>query len=273
MPAETSIGLSQETRDRLDEYRGPGHASMEDVIWGLMTIVPPADDILDAEACSWEDCENPLWVPDRPEWRGGVIRWWASEEDEGWITGKAYYCSPEHAAKDQEKIDEMMPTDPDTVIVGGHGEHRVEIEGARFHFADEPKEIAFDVPGAFEGETRHGGEYEYVGEPVYVFNAGHVRHTGVIEEIVHEEAITAFHLGRDVPVEMSNHPEDDRREEWLESYHHWYEQPCPECGETLHLHEGMDDMVECVECGEEFRRDPVTDEDLPDAVVEWRSSQ
>lgn len=275
MPADTSIGLSQETRDRLDDYRSPAHASLEEVIQGLMEVVPPAEDILAEDACAYSECDKTLWVPDKPEDRGGVIQWHAMEYDDSMVYGSSWFCSPEHAEKQQAEVEEMAAVEPDRIIVGGDEEMRIEVEMPDLRLrhpveGDESREIGIDAPLDLVGETRHGHEYDYHGEPVYVENGGKVRFSGVVDDIIREEVHTAIIMGRDVPTEMMNHPNEERRTDWISSYTHWYDQSCPECGETVRVSEDMDDVVECPKCEAEVERDPVSMDDLPDPIREER---
>lgn len=197
MPAETSVGMSQETRDRLDDYRTDGHHSIPEVIEGLMSIVPPAEDVLDEDACSNPACEEPLWVPDRPEDRGGVIVWWSAPEE--YARGSTYFCSVECAFEEHQRIQEKAATYPDKVVVGGGSEMVVEVEvpGIRlFHEGGREylKEIGVPVPLDLVGEDRQGNSYDYHGEPIEVWSGGRERFSSTVGDIRREETHTAIYF-------------------------------------------------------------------------------
>lgn len=273
MPTDTSIGLSQDTRDRLDDYRAAGHDSMEDVIDGLMEIVPPADDILDGDACSWDECDKRFVIPDAPEDRGGVIEWFSAEFEGDQIYGNAYFCSPEHAAAHAEKTEEMAAVYPDKLIVGGMNEMRFEIttDDMRLrHRDDGTKGVSIPAPIDIVGTDAHGHEFNYHYEPIYVENGGKIRQYGVISEILREETHTAITIDTDRHTAMAHHPDEEKREEHLASYTHWYEQDCPQCGSEIRVHEGMDAEVECSDCGSMIERDPVPEHEIPATVREYR---
>jgi len=200
MPADTSIGLSQDTRDQLDDYRAAGHESMEDVIAGLLKMVPPADDILHDGACAWDECDSNLWVPDTPEERGGVIQWASTDYDGQKLYNSTYYCSVEHAAKNQDKIDEMAAGEPDEVKIGGADEITMSLtmDGMRLHHGH-PHELGIDAPLDLVGEDRHGYSYDYHGEPIEVINGGKVRFSGEITDMLREETYTAIKFRSVVP--------------------------------------------------------------------------
>lgn len=271
MPAETSIGLSQETKDRLEDRRAPGHASMEDVIAGLLEIVPPVDEILDEEACSWRGCDHNIWNPSTPEKKGGVIRYFHTEHDDADIFGSNYFCSIECAAKVAEETEKMAATHPDKFIIGGMDEMRFEVtnDDLRLFHRDDGQELSIPAPLDLVGETKYH-EFDYHGEPIYVWNAGKTRFAGVIGEIIREETHTAINLGRDHTAEQLNHPNDEKRQSFIETYSHWYEQECPECGEELRVNEDMDDEIECGECGSMVEREPVPEHEIPAEVREFR---
>lgn len=199
MPAETSIGLSTDTKERLEKhYRSKGHASMDEVIQGLMEIVPPAEDIIADDACSWPECDKPLILEAAPEDQSGVIRWWATERGDSTLYGNAYYCSIEHAHADAERIEEMSATHPDAVVLGGDELMEVYIEtpGLRLFHPNEHedrREVGIDVP--LDLEDGEGEDViSYVGEPIEIENAGKVRFSGTIDEIVREEVHTAIYF-------------------------------------------------------------------------------
>lgn len=275
MPTETSIGLSQKTRDELDDYRSPGHASMEETVEGMMKMLPSAEEILE-DGCRYSECERNHWSPAKPEDKGGVIQWFHTEvpPDDKPIWSAGYFCSTECAAAAQDEIDRMVPRNPDEVVVGGYNELRTAVEGARFFLDYETREVSIDVPGAFSGLDDLGNEYAYEGEPVYIIEDGRVRQTGIIENIIHEETHTALILApgyTDHVAVMANHPDHDRREEFLDGYCHRWDATCPECEETIWFGEDMDQKVECGECGETISRPSVPVEDLPDPVREHRA--
>lgn len=282
MPAETSIGMSQETRDQLDRHRAPGHASMDDVLEGMMKMLPTADEILE-DGCTYHDCPYDRLPAQRPEDVGGVIQFFHTtlppNDQELWDAN--YFCSIECLAESQAEVEEAAAVEPDRLIIGGMDELRMEVatDGLRlFHEGEAAaegrgKEIGIPVPLDLVGEDRHGNEYDYHGEPIYIENAGQVRFSGVIDDIIREETHTAVYMGTDRGIEMAYHPDDERREKMLDGYCHWYDQECPACGETLRVNESMEGEIECGECGEVADRAPVPEENIPDPVLEYRAER
>lgn len=275
MGETTSISVHPDTKQQLEnDHRADGHHSWDDVLTGMMRMLPTVEDILES-GCAYHDCDKQFFSPSTPEDKGGTIQFFHAEvpPDDHDVYGATYFCSPEHAAAAQEEMSKYVPEHPDEVVVGGADAMRTTIEGARFFLDYDTMEVGIDAPGAFVGEDSYGNEYDYVGEPVYVIEDGQVRQHGVIDDIIHEEVHTALILGRgDRSTVMLNHPDDERRQSFIEDYCHWYDQDCPECGAEVRVHEAMDAEIECGECGATAAREPAPEGDIPDAVLEHRTS-
>lgn len=210
MPAETSIGLSQETRDRLDDYRAPGHASMEDVLESLLNVVPSVEQV--ARGC--QHCGDGPWIDGALDDIGGVIEFFYHEAADRYVTG--WYCSRECAAATEDEMRHHFPREPDAVIIGGYEEWRQRIEGnAEYYVDDQMASITFDIPKALD---------DYEGEPVYIADRGEVVQTYVVDEIYHEEGKTALHLTSDAGREAYFHPDDEEREQYRENHNGKYDQ-------------------------------------------------
>lgn len=187
----TTIGISDETREQLDEYRAPGHETWEDVLCGLMRMVPPVDDI---EAGCAQCGATPVY-DGYIENVSGVIQWLHIDSYD--MYHSEYFCSPVCAREATEERQKYIPEYPDRVHVGGYERPRASFEGARFYIDGETREVAIDVPGAFSS---------YAGEPVYISNEGEIVQDGVVEEIIHEDAHTVLLLGRNQDVVETCHP-------------------------------------------------------------------
>lgn len=208
---DTTLTIADETKERMKPYRAPSHGSWSETIDALLEILPSADS-LDAgcQNCGQETIGHFTS-------RGGVLRWFHYENPGGGSGGVAsnYYCSVACLSEMQEEVDNHFPEDPDLVVVGGKDQYRVEVEGATFGTDRMAQWVGLDVPGAFDGESSHGDDYEYVGEPVYIKNAGQWVQQFVIEDIVHEEGHTTLFLEHDYHA-AAHHPDDQRREEYRE---------------------------------------------------------
>ena len=240
---ETTLTITDGTKDRLEDHRHDEHDSWSETLDGMMEMLPSIESF--NEGC--RNCEEEPFMDVPPEEYGGVVRWFKTEVEGNDVFGMNYYCSPECANEVAEEMEKYVPENPDEVVVGGLSELRTSVYGASFYLDRDRMEVGVPVPGAFGGESSHGTEYDYIGEPVYVYHDGDFRHTGVIEEIIHEEAHTALLLGRNIEVEMLNHPDDERREEYEEQHAKWTEAECASCGSELRF------MVEeppeeCPEC-------------------------
>lgn len=266
----TTLTIDDETRERLNDHVAPGHNSLNEALSGIMEILPTVEDI--ESGCTNTDCDRDRLIEGKPEHTGGVIHFFHHEFEGDDVYGSAYFCSPECAAETQEKVDQQVPQNPDKVVVGGKDELRAEFKDASFYLDGQTREVGIPVPGAFgSGTSSHGYEYDYIGEPVYIYNADQWVQSGVIEEVIHEEIHTALLLDRNLTVEHLHHPDEEIREEKLETYSHWYSMTCPECGEEVRANEDMDDEVQCGHCEAQIERDPVPTEDIPETVRKHRA--
>lgn len=267
---DTTLTVDEDVKNTLSaNYRHDLHHSWTEFFEGVMEILPTVETIEDGCA----NCgETPFWNGPTENY-GGVIQWFHTEFEGDDIYGTGYFCSPECAAERQEEIDAMVPEEPDLVAVGGHERMRTEFEGATFYIDGDARQVGIPIPGAFSGESSHGYEYDYLGEPVYLKNEGAWVQSGVIEKVFHEETHTTLDLGKSVTVEQLNHPDDEKREAFIETYSHWYSQECPECGEEIRVNEDMGDEIECPECETTVKRNPVHEQEIPDEILEYREKQ
>ncbi len=226
----TSVSIERESKEELRDHRHPDHDNWDDTLTGMLGILPTIEDMQDGCAnCGQEPFSN-----GPPEEQGGVIQWWSTEYEGSTILGSAYFCSPDCAAESEEERQNHIPEEPDEVIVGGKSEIRTTLEHASFYMDGETMEVGMPIPGAFDGSSSHGTEYNYVGEPVYVYHEGQYRQQGVIEEIIHEDHFTTLLLERgDYETVMLNHPDEERREQYKEQHAKWTGEDCAACGEEV----------------------------------------
>lgn len=242
----TTVSIEQHARDRLDDYRHEKHGTMTDVVTALLEMVPPVEEMHEGCAnCGTEPIES---IP--MEEQGGVIRWFSHELDGTTIYHSNYFCSAECVAELDEEIERHVPREPDRIEVGGKSEMRAAFSDATFHIEGQQQEVGIPIPGAFAGEDSHGGEYDYVGEPVYIWHEGDYRQQGVIEDIIHEETHTALILGHDRETVMLNHPDEERRREYAAQHEKWTTADCGACGTELHFMVNDPPDV-CPKCGAE----------------------
>lgn len=209
----TTLSLDDDTKERLKEYRTPHHESWDHLLNGMMNILPTVGEVKEEiEAAEYRSFEGTL------ERTGGVIQFFNREVGAKRRFHSTYYPDLETAAEQYEKHEEMLPREPDKVIVGGADEMRTEVEGATFRAAEDGMSVGITIPGAFGGVSSHGNEYDYIGEPVYIWNAGRVVQKGVIEDIIHEEAYTGLKLGHNHSKVMLHHPDDEEREEYKQEH-------------------------------------------------------
>lgn len=247
---ETTLPIRDDTKNRLEDHRSPGHDSWDDTLNALMTLVPSVDEL--REGCALDGCDNTPRIEDGEfEKSNGTIRfWYATPKNGSAVFGANYYCSAECAMEAAEEQNAYVPENPDKVVVGGRSEMRTEFKDATFYLDGGTMEVGLSIPGAFSGTDSHGGEYEYEGEPVYIYNEGGWRHSGVIEEIAHEETWTGLILGYDAEVTGLNHPDETRREEYKERHAKWTGSECAQCGESFR-YTVEDPPDECPHCGAE----------------------
>jgi ribosomal protein S27E len=239
----TTLSVDEETKERLEDHRAPGHHSWDEALHGMMELLPAVDEI--QEGCG--ECGQGGLLGGVPEDGGGVIRYFSTVQDGTDIHDANYYCSNECLGEVVERMDHYVPEEPDVVIVGGGGELRAEFGDATFYIDGDTMEVGLPVPGAFDGEDSHGNQYAYYGEPVYVVHDGEVVQKGVIEDIIHEETHTALILEHDHSTTMLHHPNDDKREQYEDNHVEWFDFECPDCGGALRSYEGAEN-VECPEC-------------------------
>lgn len=194
--AETTLPISQETKDELDEYRHPKHDSYDDVLSGMMTVLPTLEEL--HEGCDNAECDEKPWGD--PPWEevNGVLA--LIYDEDVMDSGHTNYYHRESCLREvRDRMEHYVPENPDEVVVGGDDALQTRVEGTSFYAGGDRREVALDVPGAFGGTSSHGNEYEYAGEPVWVVNDGEVVQKGKIDEIIHEEAHTVLILSREFP--------------------------------------------------------------------------
>jgi len=240
----TTLSVEPETLEQLEEYRAEDHHSWDDVVSGMMKMLPTFREVRDG--CVY--CDDDRIYNGTPEDTGGVVQFFHTSYNDSDVYGSNYFCSPECAHEAQQEVEEYVPETPDKVLVGGKSEMRAEFVGATFYLDGERMEVSVSVPGAFAGSDSHGNDYDYHGEPVYIYNEGRVVQKGVIEDIIHEETHTALILGHDRATVMLNHPNDKKRVEYEEVHANWTDAECYACGTTFKFTVG-DPPEECPNCG------------------------
>jgi hypothetical protein len=200
---DTTLTIDTETRERLLGHRAIAHDSWDDVLNGMMDVLPTVDELSDG--CTW--CGDGPYS-EAIEDGVGFIEFFTEELTDGEeFHHTGYFCSAECAVEAQEEAKKYVPENPEKVVVGGADEIRAAFAGATFYLDGQRMEVGLDVPGAFDGTDSHGGEYDYYGEPVYVYNEGDIVQRGVIEDIIHEDNHTALVLGHDHETVKEYEPE------------------------------------------------------------------
>jgi ribosomal protein S27E len=246
----TTLSLSEAAKSDLEQYRHPSHDSWSDTVEAIVDVLPDESAFREA-GCVY--CGEPLTTDDPIEERTFVVSRVATEE---YIDGDPidvrftnYFCSPECCKNQRERVNSLFPEHPDRVLVGGETLPQAAIENASFYYdGEDTMEVVLDVPGAFAGESEHGLEYDYTGEPIYVENDGRWVHSGVVNDVIHEDGVTVLDVGHDHATERLNHPDDDVREEYEDKHAEWFTIECPDCGEESRSYEGAG-SGRCPECG------------------------
>jgi len=246
---QTSITISEHAKSYLENLRPETHDSWSETILSACHILPPLEEIHDE--CTNTDCDRRLEYLDDPEDGGGVIRWHVVERDGKPVYGASYFCSPECLQAVEERIGHKFPDEPDLVRVGGRSQFEVEFGGAEYILDGEQQWVSIPLPGAFDGQSDHGDEYDYVGEPLYIKHDGEWVQSAVVEEVFNEEGHTSLQLGTNVPVQRLNHPEEETREEYLEHHERREQSECYECGGAF-SYPVQDPPGECPLCGVEL---------------------
>lgn len=207
----TTITITEEEKRRFEKFRHDDLGSDSEALAAMMDVLPDHDEL--HQGCA--HCGEPPWDDVPINQVNGLINWFTLDLPNGDTqVVSAWFCSPECVAAAQEDIDVYITDTPDLVVVGGLDMPRTQIaSGTHYHVDkdDEVEEVRIDVPGAFDGEGVDG-EYDYLGEPVYLQNNGRWVASGVIDDLVHEEATTTLILGKDTPIERDNHPEEKLRD-------------------------------------------------------------
>lgn len=243
---DTTLTIDEKTPEKLEAHRGDAYDSWDDYLTAIHEILPDQEEL--QNGCAW--CDKNIIFNGRIEEVGGVIRFFHTEMDGDDVYGSTYYCSVDCAKEAADEMDAMVPEEPDEVLVGGKSELQASFEGATFYLDRDTMEVGIPVPGAFDGTSSHGTEYDYIGEPVYIRNEGDIVQKGVIEDIIHEETHTALLLGHGHETVMLNHPDREKREEYKEQHAKWATEECAACG-TEFQYTVKNPPEECPECGEE----------------------
>jgi len=208
----TSLTVDQDTLKRLREYRTDEHYTWDEALNDLLHTVPPTEKL--REGC--EHCGEPVLRNKRRSDSHMVVQSFTAEGRGESFHLTRLFCSLDCAGQSHEKMEAMVPENPDEIIVGGADAFRTSFEGASYYVDGETREVGIPLPGAFDGEGAHGEEYDYIGEPVYIHNDGRVVQNGVIKDIIHEDAYTALLLNHDYETVMNHHPNEDKQVEWAE---------------------------------------------------------
>lgn len=253
---QTTITLEELLKERLESYRHPEHDNIGEVIGDLMEWVEKPVDIL-ADGCT--HCGETPRRADAPigEMDGVVHSYAVDLEDGRTVTGTEYYCSPECAHREQEERAAQFPDEPDEVRVGGVDELEVTLTDATSYFSETDIQVGLDIPGAFDGESAHSGEYHYEGEPVYIKNEGSWVHEGVVEEIIHEDAHTTLIVGRDLDRTRLHHPDPEMREQFLSEWRIGEH----DCGDRVKFRRGDGPDGTCPHCEEELTEETFEEHD------------
>lgn len=205
--SDTTLTIDAAIKDRLERHRHDDHDSWTEVLESMMAVLPTYETIQDG--CQYCGEELPDDVP--IDEAHGALHWFQHPESIDGL-GTTWCCSRECLAAVQAEVERQLPREPDAIRVGGHDHPPVEVEsGLSFLIDGFTKEVGIDIPGAFAAPD---GGWDYHGEPLYIKNQGEWVHSGVVEDVMHEESHTAILLGNDIEVEMSNHPDERKREEW-----------------------------------------------------------
>jgi len=247
----TTLTLSEEQLERLKAYRHSEHDSWVQTVESILHVLPDTGEVYD-DGCMV--CGTaPAGTRPIAE-AGGVVRWFHHEAGGEDLFGNNYFCSLECAAKQSEKEEKALPPSPDEVLVGGANELQVSVADASFHLSGAERSVGIDIPGAFVGESNLGQDYDYVGEPVYVIEDDEVRQSGIIEDIIHEEAWTGLSLRHGgSPASFArlrlNHPDEMARESFCNENPSRTEATCPECEDQMKwVDEGNQLPVKCPTC-------------------------
>lgn len=244
---DTTLTLSEDAKEELGTIRHPGHDSWNDTIEAAASLVPSVEEVHE-NGCS--NCEETAREQAPIEDIGGVIHFYHHEIQHGETTRDVYvsewFCSDECFREEMDQRDTFTDRHPDLACIGGIDEIRAEVTPEHFEIRERNKILTLEVPGAFGGTSTHG-EYDYIGEPVYVKNDGQWVHSGVVEEIVHEEKYTHITVSHDDwHVTGPNHPSEERQAEYWED---WKQEECPECGGDFRRVTREDnDSGECMDC-------------------------
>lgn len=244
---DTTLTIDETIKELLKDHRVPAHDSWGSTLYGMMKVLPTPEEVrAELEGHPHKEWRGTL------EKTGGVIKFFYHDEMD--VYGSAYFPDVDALIEHEDQMDAQFPREPDEVTVGGDEEIAATFGDATFYFEEGPGEVTIDVPGAFSGSDSHGGEYDYIGEPVYIHNQGEVVQKGVVDDIIHEDAVTGIKLGNDHATEMLNHPDDQKREEYKEQHVEWIEGRCKSCGTSLRF---PDTEEECPECGSVLTEDSV----------------
>jgi hypothetical protein len=245
----TTLSLNEDLKERLEQYRHGSHDSWNDTISGILDVLPDEEDVHET-GCVY--CGEVHHGGGAIEDRTFFLSRFVAEDpvEEGTTTFRAsnYFCSLECARKQREETDHLLPRNPDRVHVGGDEQPRAILGGGELYVTTSVKELMFDIPGALDGTSDHGHEYDYVGEPVYLKNNQEWVKSFTIEDLTHEDSKTVLTLTRDTATEKLNHPDDAVRDAYVGKHAKWFTAECPDCGERLRSHEGAGEQA-CPECG------------------------
>lgn len=207
----TTITVSEDTLEQLDDYKFAPDQSREDILEMMMTIVPSVVQVEDGcDVCG----DTPIGDGPIHERYGGV-HWFTHEHHGGETIITGFFCSRSCAHELEEKVRHRLPENPDLVRIGGHEAPIVKIaHEVEFRLeGDGQKSLMIGLPCL---EAHLEEESTWFGEPVYIKHQGEWVQHGVITRMEGDGEATYMDIGVNFHVSMPNHPDDAKREEWEE---------------------------------------------------------
>lgn len=236
----TTIPVSEDVKERLEHHRFDGHNSWDDVLIGMMEMLPDKTSVED-EGCI--NCNSNIFG-DTLEESGGLVNFYRFEDRGVEYTCTNYFCSPDCFMEFQNEIDKQLPTYPDRVTIGGRKFNRCEIQSPHLICDGKSFDLTVDAPFAFMSDNS-----SYEGEPVYVWHEGKYRLSGVVTKIIHEFGSTTLRFAPDFAVTEQLHPDDEKQDGSVEHFckHDYEKKECSTKGAPVYIE---DERELCPLCGQ-----------------------